>query len=123
MSRCQTRPCAVSVLIPAHDAEATLLATLHSVQRQTFTDFEAIVVDDGSKDSTPDIAAALAATDARFRLVRQENAGVAKARNAALAIARGRWVAPLDADDLWHPEKLARQLRRFDSASPQTVLT
>jgi glycosyltransferase involved in cell wall biosynthesis len=116
-------PCAVSVLIPAHNAQATLLQTLQSVQRQTFTELEAIVVDDGSKDATAGIAAEFAASDARFKLVRQENAGVAQARNAALGVARGRWVAPLDADDLWHPEKLARQLERIEAAGPNTVLT
>jgi glycosyltransferase involved in cell wall biosynthesis len=123
MNAREASPCAVSVLIPAYNAEATLRETLHSVQRQSFNDFEVIVVDDGSKDNTPRIAAQLAESDARFKLVRQENAGVAQARNTALALARGRWVAPLDADDLWHPEKLARQLRRFEAAGPDTVLT
>jgi len=92
------------------------------VQRQTFTDLEVIVVDDGSLDATPRIAAEVAAKDTRFRLVRQDNAGVAAARNSALALARGRWVAPLDADDLWHPEKLARQLRRLEACTARTVL-
>jgi glycosyltransferase involved in cell wall biosynthesis len=123
MSRPEASPCAVSVLIPAYNAERTLRQTLETVQRQTFTDLEAIVVDDGSEDATAGIAAGLAAKDPRFKLVRQPNAGVAKARNAALSLARGRWIAPLDADDLWHPEKLARQLRRFETATPHTVLT
>ena len=114
--------CTVSVLIPAYNAESTLLQTLHSVQRQTFTDFEAIIVDDGSKDATARIAAEFAESDARFELVRQENAGVAAARNTALALAKGRWVAPLDADDLWHPEKLQRQLKRLEEAGPGAVL-
>jgi glycosyltransferase involved in cell wall biosynthesis len=116
------RPCPVSVLIPAYNAQATLLQTLQSVERQTFADLEAIVVDDGSRDDTARIAADFAARDARFRLARQANAGVAAARNAALALARGEWIAPLDADDLWHPDKLARQVRCVKAAQPTTVL-
>jgi glycosyltransferase involved in cell wall biosynthesis len=114
--------CRVSVLIPAYNAQATLLETLQSVERQSFRDLEAIVVDDGSRDETARIAADFAARDARFRLVRQANAGAAAARNTALALARGEWIAPLDADDLWHPDKLARQLERLKTAPPTTVL-
>ena len=116
------RPCPVSVLIPAYNAQATLLQTLQSVERQSFGDFEVIVVDDGSRDDTARIGADFAARDARFRLVRQANAGAAAARNAALALARGEWIAPLDADDLWHPDKLARQVQCLKAAPPATVL-
>lgn len=116
------RPCPVSVLIPAYNAQATLLQTLQSVERQSFGDFEVIVVDDGSRDDTARIGADFAARDARFRLVRQANAGTAAARNAALALARGEWIAPLDADDLWHPDKLARQVQCLKAAPPATVL-
>jgi len=116
------RPCLVSVLIPAHDAQATLLQTLQSVQQQSFHDLEAIVVDDGSRDDTARIAADFAARDTRFRLVRQANAGVAAARNTGLAQSRGEWIAPLDADDLWHPDKLARQVRCATAAPSTTVL-
>ena len=110
------RPCLVSVLIPAFNAQATLLQTLQSVERQSFGDLEVIVVDDGSRDDTARIAADFAARDTRFRLVRQANAGAAAARNAALALARGEWIAPLDADDLWHPDKLARQVQCLKAA-------
>ena len=116
------RPCPVSVLIPAYNAQATLLRTLQSVEQQSFGDFEVIVVDDGSRDDTARIGADFAAGDARFRLVRQANAGAAAARNAALALARGEWIAPLDADDLWHPDKLARQVQCLKSTQPTTVL-
>lgn len=112
----------VSVLIPACNAAATLRQTLQSVERQSFRDLEVIVVDDGSHDDTARVAAEVSAHDARFRLVRQANAGVAAARNAALALARGRWIAPLDADDLWHPDKLARQVQGAEAAQPATVL-
>ena len=122
MTDAAARPCPVSVLIPAYNAQATLLQTLQSVERQSFGDLEVIVVDDGSRDDTARIAADFAARDARFRLVRQANAGAAAARNAALALARGAWIAPLDADDLWHPDKLARQVQCLKSAQPGTVL-
>jgi glycosyltransferase involved in cell wall biosynthesis len=117
-----TRPPPVSVLIPAYNAQATLLQTLQSVERQSFSNLEVIVVDDGSRDQTARIAADFAARDARFRLVRQANAGAAAARNTALALARGEWIAPLDADDLWHPDKLARQMQCLKSAPQATVL-
>jgi glycosyltransferase involved in cell wall biosynthesis len=122
MADVATRPCPISVVIPAYNAEATLLQTLQSVERQSFCDHEAIVVDDGSRDDTARIAADFAARDARFRLVRQANAGAAAARNAALALACGEWIAPLDADDLWHPDKLARQVQCAKAARPATVL-
>lgn len=112
----------VSVLVPAFNAEATLRETLESVARQTFTNFEVIIVNDGSTDATARIAAAFANADQRFRVVEQRNAGVAAARNFALGLATGAWVAPLDADDLWHPEKLERQLTRSRSAAENTVL-
>lgn len=101
----------VSVVIPAYNAAATLPTTLCSVQAQTLRDIEILVVDDGSTDETAEIAEAAAALDTRVRVIRQENAGVAGARNAGVAVSTARWIAPLDADDLWHPEKLERQLR------------
>lgn len=100
----------VSVVIPAYDAVSTLRATLSSVLAQTHRALEVLVVDDGSRDATAAVAAAAAERDPRVRVLRQANAGVAVARNAGLAQARGEWVATVDADDLWHPEKIARQL-------------
>lgn len=108
--------CHVSVIIPAHQAEATLARTIASAQAQTERRIEILVVDDGSTDRTGAIARAAAAEDARVRVIAQANAGVATARNAAIGAARGRWVAPLDADDLWHPLKLERQLGAAASA-------
>lgn len=100
----------VSVIIPAWNAEATLRETVTSVTRQSHTALEIFIVDDGSTDRTADIASDLASADPRITLIRQDNAGVAAARNAGLARARGVWAAWLDADDLWHPAKIARQL-------------
>jgi lipopolysaccharide transport system ATP-binding protein len=100
----------VSVVIPAHNAAATLAETIRSVQAQTYPRIEILVVDDGSTDDTADIAASFAAADSRVRFLRQANAGVAAARNTGIQAARGAFIAPLDADDLWHPEKLAAQV-------------
>ncbi len=99
----------VSVIIPAFNAEKHLAETLESLRAQTFSDFEAIIVDDGSTDRTAAVAQAYVEGDPRFRLFRQKNAGVAGARNAALAQAKGQWIAFLDADDVWMPEKLEVQ--------------
>jgi glycosyltransferase involved in cell wall biosynthesis len=112
----------VSVVIPAFNAERTLLDAIESALAQTHEHLEVIVVDDGSRDRTAAIASSAAARDARVRLVRQPNRGVAAARNAGLELARGDFVAPLDADDRWHPEKLALQLDGFESGGPRIGL-
>jgi teichuronic acid biosynthesis glycosyltransferase TuaG len=101
----------VSVVIPAHDAAATLDEAIASVAAQTYPDWELLVVDDASTDSTPDVAMRFASTDPRIRLVRRTaRGGPARARNEGLLHARGRYVAFLDADDWWLPPKLERQL-------------
>ena len=92
--------------------------TLSSVIAQTWTDFEVIVVDDGSSDDTNAVIAAFEARDSRIKGVRQLNAGVAAARNHGLRVAKGDLIAPLDADDLWHAEKLAWQIERLERAGP-----
>lgn len=96
----------VSVVIPAYNAERFLGVTLESLRRQTFRDFETVVVDDGSTDGTGRVAGAFP----EVRLLRQANAGVAAARNAGVRETRSEWVAFLDADDLWMPGKLAEQI-------------
>jgi glycosyltransferase involved in cell wall biosynthesis len=100
----------VSCVVPVHDGERFLGAALDSILGQTHREVEAIVVDDGSTDGTP---AVIASFGDRIRSVRQENAGHAAARNHGIELARGAFLAFLDADDLWHPEKLAQQLARF----------
>ena len=109
----------VSVIIPAFNAASTLGDTLESVRSQTHRRLEIIVVDDGSHDRTADIAEAHAAEDGRVRLIRQENGGVARARNAGAAASRADYLAPVDADDLWHPDKIARQLAALHAAGPE----
>lgn len=100
----------VSVIIPAWNAEATLAETLAAVAAQTYRHLEIIVVDDGSTDRTPEIAASFCTSEPRARLIRKENGGVASARNRGIAESRGEWIAPVDADDLWHPTKIEKQV-------------
>jgi glycosyltransferase involved in cell wall biosynthesis len=99
----------VSVIIPCHNAAAVIGRALASVRAQTLPEWEAIVIDDGSTDASVRALAPFLA-DPRIRLIRlPANLGAGPARNAGLEAARGRWVAFLDADDAWHPDKLARQ--------------
>jgi len=100
----------VSIITPAFKAAPYVSATISSVLRQTYDNWEILVVDDGSPDDTSEIVETIAATDRRVRLIRQENAGPAMARQMALDHASGRYIAFLDRDDLWLPEKLERQL-------------
>ncbi|GER67490.1 putative teichuronic acid biosynthesis glycosyltransferase TuaG [Weizmannia acidilactici] len=103
-------PC-VSIITPAYNAGSTIEDTIESVIRQTFPDWEMIVVDDGSTDDTVKKLLRLEAEDSRIRVeALQENGGAARARNIALNYAKGRYVAFLDSDDRWKPEKLERQL-------------
>jgi teichuronic acid biosynthesis glycosyltransferase TuaG len=101
----------VSVITAGYNAEGFIAETIASVRAQSLTDWEMIIADDASSDRTAEIVSAIAAEDPRVRLIRlQQNGGVARARNAALEQARGRYIAFLDSDDLWLPEKLARQV-------------
>ncbi len=97
----------VSVVIPTHDRKEILPRALDSVINQTFSDWELIVVDDGSTDDTDKM---ILRDYPAVRYCRQENAGVSNARNSGVAMASGEWIAFLDSDDAWLPEKLDRQL-------------
>lgn len=112
----------VSVVIPAYNAAATLDETLHSVRAQTHRALEIIVVDDGSTDATAAIVQQHASADGRVRLLRQSNAGVAAARNHGWQRARADCVAFIDADDLWMPTKIERQLATLESAGERVGL-
>ncbi|MDO9714397.1 glycosyltransferase family 2 protein [Paracraurococcus lichenis] len=105
------KPELVAVVIPAYNAAATIDETLRSVRNQTHRALEIMVVDDGSTDGTAAIVEGHAFEDCRVKLFRQSNAGVAAARNRGIAEAEGELVAPIDADDLWHPHKIERQLQ------------
>jgi glycosyltransferase involved in cell wall biosynthesis len=110
MTAAAARPL-VSVVVPLHNGGATIARTLSSISRQTWREIEVVVVDDGSTDDGPDKVRAAAARDPRIRLVRQENGGVAAARNFGAAAAAGGFLAFVDADDLWAPEKIELQMQ------------
>jgi glycosyltransferase involved in cell wall biosynthesis len=101
----------VSVVIPTYNRAAVLERSIRSVLGQTLKDFELIVVDDGSTDSTQEL---LVRFDGKLRYAFQENRGVAAARNTGIGLSIGELVAFLDSDDEWLPDKLARQVARFD---------
>jgi len=110
----------VSVVMAAYNGAALIGETLASLKAQSFTDFEVIVVDDCSTDTTRDVVRAW--PDPRVRLIESEtNGGPVRARNRAVAAARGRYVAGLDQDDLCHRDRLARQVAYLES-HPRTVL-
>jgi glycosyltransferase involved in cell wall biosynthesis len=108
----------VTVIIPAYNAAATIDETLLSVRAQTHATLEILVVDDGSSDGTRAIVERHAAADPRIRLICQTNGGVAAARNRGLAEARGDYVAPIDADDLWAPTKIEKQMAAMREGGP-----
>lgn len=103
---------AVSVVMPVYNAERFLTEAIASVRGQDWTDWELIAVDDGSTDASCNILARMAALDPRIRVLHSGgNHGAGVARNMAMDTARGRFLAFLDADDVWHPQKLSRHLR------------
>lgn len=93
----------ISIIIPAYNAEEHIINCLESINKQTFTDFEVIIVDDGSKDNTANLCTEHNKSDPRFRLIRQANGGVSSARNFGLKKAKGEWVTFIDADDWIEP--------------------
>ncbi|MFY9256146.1 MAG: glycosyltransferase family A protein [Fuerstiella sp.] len=110
----------VSVVIPLFNAEKYIRQTIESALNQQDCETEVIVVDDGSRDTSPDIVRSFGD---RVRFVVQENAGPAVARNRGVAEARYNWVAFLDSDDLWEPNKLARQFETAASSDADVIYT
>lgn len=103
-------PAAVTILLPARDAAATLPACLRSIARQTLADFRCLVVDDGSRDRTVAIAREMAVTDARFEVCTSPGRGLVAALQHGLARCDGEFTARMDADDVMHQERLRLQL-------------
>ena len=99
----------ISVIIPAYNAEIFIRRTLDSILAQTYTNIEILVVDDGSQDRTAEIVESFVEKDSRVTLLKQKNAGVATARNLAIEKSNGEYIAPIDADDIWYPQKLEKQ--------------
>src|SRR5439155_16624014 len=102
----------ISCIIPVFNGEKYLAEALDSIRAQTYRPIEIIVVDDGSTDGTRELVASYGD---QVRYLWQPNSGPATDRNQGLSAASGEFVAFLDADDLWHPEKLERQMARFDA--------
>ena len=102
----------VSIITPNYNCAQFICETIRSVQAQTYKEWEMIIVDDCSTDGSIEVVKPYAERDARIRVLKNPtNSGAAVSRNYALREAKGRWVAFLDSDDLWHPEKLERQLQ------------
>ena len=112
----------VTAVVPAYNAEKTIDETLKSVRAQTYRNLEILVVDDGSTDGTPALVEAHASADPRVRLIRQANAGVAAARNRGISESAADFVAPIDADDLWMPTKIEKQMAAMRSRGPRCGL-
>lgn len=109
----------VSVIIPAYNAEQTIFKTLNSVFNQTFKDYEIIIINDGSTDNTLKILNDIKAENYGhdIKIISQSNGGVSSARNAGMRVAQGDFIALLDSDDVWLPEKLLVQLEVFRNDS------
>lgn len=102
----------VSIITPTYNCGRFIAETIESVQAQTYTNWEMIIIDDCSTDHTDEIVAMYSERDSRIKYhCLKRNSGAAIARNTALRMAVGRWIAFLDSDDLWHPEKLERQVK------------
>jgi glycosyltransferase involved in cell wall biosynthesis len=104
----------VSVIIPVYAAEKYIADTLRSVFEQTYNNFEVLIIDDGSPDRSIEICQQFA--DSRIKIIRQENRGLAGARNTGIRHAQGEYLALIDADDLWLPEKLEQHIAHLEKS-------
>ncbi len=104
----------VSVVIPSYNVDSSLEATLVSLERQSFKNFEALIVNDGSTDDTASIAQSFCRRDRRFRLLQKPNGGLSSARNYGIRQAQGEYIALLDGDDIYHRDKLITHVDILD---------
>lgn len=110
----------VSIIVPAFNAEKFIARTLDSIIRQTHQNLEILVVDDGSTDRTADIVNEFIEKDTRIYLLQKTNSGVADARNLGIQHSQGDYIAPIDADDIWMPEFVEKQVKLILD-SPATI--
>ena len=114
--------CMVSVIVPVYQVEAYLPKCIDSILTQTFTDFELILVNDGTKDGCPAIMEAYAQKDARIRQVHKENGGLSSARNAGLDVAKGEYIVFIDSDDYAEPQLLEDAVAAVERTGAEQVL-
>lgn len=105
----------ISVILPFHNAAATLDAAIASIAAQTCTDWELLLIDNASSDASTEIARRWADRDERIRVIHEPSIGIAHALNTGLRHAQGRYIARMDADDISHPERLAKQVAYMDT--------
>ncbi len=113
----------ISVIMPAYNGEQFIAQSIMSVLNQTFTDFELIVVDDGSTDRTAEIVSKIQRQDDRVKFFRQENSGQAAARNIGISKSQGDLIAFLDQDDLWIEQKLELQTKAIEASGADIVFS
>lgn len=107
----------ISIVIPTYNAESFIKETIESVLKQTHTEWELIIIDDGSTDSTADIIQEYVEKDSRIKYYYQTNAGVSTARNKGINLSKGKYIAFLDADDIWLPNNLKEKVKILESDS------
>ena len=112
----------ITLIIPLYNAARFIAETLQSVQAQTYTDWECLVIDDGSTDNGAEIVQRIAQADTRIRYVYQSNAGPSAARNHGLRLAKGDYIQFLDADDWFPPQRFERMLSAYMQTSEKVIL-
>lgn len=114
----------VSIIMPAYNAEKNIKESITSIIKQTYKNWELIVIDDGSTDKTIQSIEEMASQEKRIRFYKnEENCGVSSTRNKGISIANGSWIAFLDSDDMWKKEKLEKQLKFADEKKVGFVFT
>ena len=114
----------VSIVMAAYNADHIIAAAIRSVQAQTVSDWELLVLDDSSKDRTVETVAEIAKADCRIRLYTNDvNSGVAVTRNKGLSLCRGSYITFLDSDDIWYPEKLQIQMEKLQHTGADICYT
>ena len=107
----------ISVILPVYNAEKYLAEAIDSILNQTFTDFEFIIINDGSTDNSLSILQSYQTQDSRIRLFSRENKGIVMTMNEGIDLARGEWLARMDADDIAMPSRFERQLQHLKETS------
>ena len=114
----------ISIIMAAYNAEKTIVSAIQSVVSQTYPNWELLVINDCSKDNTEEIVLRFAHSDPRIRLINIiTNSGVSVTREKGMEASRGAWIAVLDSDDMWEPDKLEKQLRLVNTTGAELVFT